>query len=128
MAILREPVPAFGEETILFTGLPSRHSCRMAGTVEVPMPVIEPASKQVEARDSGYLVICWDDPINLMPYVTQVFQRVFGWTRAKAEKHMLEVHEQGRSVLVREGFEKAEFYVHELHKYSLQATLEPEDK
>lgn len=100
------------------------HILRMAGTVEVPLPVITPASKHAETRDPGYLVICWNDPVNLMPYVTQVFQRVFGWTRKKAEKHMLEVHEKGRSVLVRDGFEKVEFYVHELQKYSLQATLE----
>jgi ATP-dependent Clp protease adaptor protein ClpS len=60
-----------------------------------------------------------------MPYVVHVFQAVFGWERKKAEKHMMEVHELGKSVLVRESFEKAEFYVHQLQKYSLQATLEP---
>ncbi|MFM8877740.1 MAG: ATP-dependent Clp protease adaptor ClpS, partial [Verrucomicrobiota bacterium] len=59
------------------------------------------------------------------PYVTHVFQQVFGWGREKAQRHMLEVHEQGRSVVMREGFEQAEFHVHELQKYSLTATLEP---
>lgn len=76
--------------------------------------------------DAGYLVICWDDPVNLMEYVTHVFQVVFGWNRKKAEKHMLQVHKEGKSVLVRETLEKAEFYVHQLHKYTLQATLERE--
>ena len=71
--------------------------------------------------------ICWNDPINSMLFVTHVFQQVFGWDRAKARRHMLEVHEKGRSVLVRESFEKAEFYVHQLHKYSLQATLERDE-
>ena len=61
-----------------------------------------------------------------MPYVTHVFQAVFGWDRPRAEKHMKEVHENGKSVLAKESFEKAEFYVHELQKYSLQATMEPE--
>ena len=74
--------------------------------------------------ESGYLVICWDDPVNLMQYVTHVFQVVFGWKKVKAEKHMLEVHNQGKSVLTRESLEKAEFYVHELQKYHLHATME----
>lgn len=59
-----------------------------------------------------------------MDYVTHVFQTVFGWTRQKAEKHMMQVHNQGKSVLAREGIEKAEHYVHQLQKYSLHATLE----
>ena len=60
-----------------------------------------------------------------MVYVTHVFMKVFGWNREKAQKHMMEVHEKGKSVLVREGAEKAEYYVHQLHKYKLQATMEP---
>lgn len=74
--------------------------------------------------EPGYLVICWDDPVNLMDYVTRVFQTVFGWPKAKAEHHMLQVHRQGKSVLTRESMEKAEFYVHQLQKYSLHATME----
>jgi ATP-dependent Clp protease adaptor protein ClpS len=88
----------------------------------VPAPQTDPK----ENVDSGYLVICWDDPVNHMDYVTHVFQVVFGWTRAKAESHMLQVHQQGRSVLVRETQERAEHYVHQLHRYSLHATMEKE--
>lgn len=97
-------------------------------------PQILPDIKRVDATDAGseldagYLVICWDDPVNLMEYVTHVFQVVFGWNRKKAETHMLQVHQQGRSVLVRETLEKAEFYVHQLHKYTLKATLERDRK
>ncbi len=75
--------------------------------------------------DSGFVVVCWNDPVNLMDYVTHVFQVVFGWNRKKAEKHMMEVHNKGKSVLVRESREKAEAYVHQLHRYSLHATMEP---
>jgi ATP-dependent Clp protease adaptor protein ClpS len=98
----------------------------MASPVELPLPTIEiiPEEQTQTTREPGYLVIVWNDPVNLMPYVTHVFQTVFGWERKKAEKHMMEVHELGKSVLVRESFEKAEFYVHQLQKYSLQATLE----
>jgi len=80
-----------------------------------------------EGLEPGYLVICWDDPINLMDYVTHVFQVVFGWPKQKAEFHMLQVHNQGKSVLVRESMEKAEHYVHQLQKYSLHATMERDE-
>lgn len=91
----------------------------------VPQPVIEPGSKSADALAPTYYVICWNDPVNLMSYVTHVFMKLFGWNRQQAEKHMLEVHQQGKSVLVREGAERAEFYVHELQKYKLRATMEP---
>ena len=89
-----------------------------------PTPVTTPREDSREALEPGYLVVCWNDPVNLMPYVTHVFQRVFGWDRKRAEKHMREVHEKGKSVLVRESFEKAEAHVHQLQSYSLQATVE----
>jgi ATP-dependent Clp protease adaptor protein ClpS len=84
----------------------------------------EEATRSKEDLDPGYLVICWDDPVNLMDYVTHVFQTVFGWTKQKAEFHMLQVHNQGKSVLTRESMEKAEHYVHQLQKYTLHATME----
>jgi ATP-dependent Clp protease adaptor protein ClpS len=89
-------------------------------TVTLP----KPQSKTNSQLDPGYAVICWDDPINLMDYVTHVFQRVFGWPKEKAEKHMLEVHHEGKSLLLRASLEKAEHYVHQLQAYNLQATLE----
>jgi ATP-dependent Clp protease adaptor protein ClpS len=99
---------------------------------ETVMPEVLPGTGQEEktqskeALEPGYLVICWDDPVNLMNYVTRVFQTVFGWPKAKAEHHMLQVHEQGKSLLTRESLELAEHYVHQLHKYGLKATMEPE--
>ncbi len=80
-----------------------------------------------ESLDPGYLVICWNDPVNLMDYVTHVFQVVFGWPKAKAERHMLQVHQAGKSLLARETLEKAEHYVHQLQGYGLHATLEREE-
>ena len=99
----------------------------MAETVEpVVLPDIE-KEEQTGAQselEPGYLVICWDDPVNLMAYVTHVFQVVFGWPKPKAEFHMLQVHNQGKSVLTRESMERAEHYVHQLQSYSLHATME----
>jgi ATP-dependent Clp protease adaptor protein ClpS len=93
----------------------------------LPRPVPTADEKPKSAREPGYVVICWNDPVNLMDYVTHVFQVVFGWQRKKAEFHMLQVHEQGKSVLARESLEKAEHYVHQLQKYSLHATMEPDE-
>jgi len=100
------------------------------------IPEVLPDIKQDKQTDSssdldpGYLVICWNDPVNLMVlvYVTHVFQVVFGWERKKAEKKMMEVHNLGKSLLVRESLEKAEFYVHQLQKYNLHATMERDSK
>ena len=97
---------------------------------ETATPELQPGTIQEQKTDEksqlepGYLVICWNDPVNYMDYVTHVFQRVFGWPRKKAEFHMLQVHELGKSVLTRESLEKAEHYVHQLQKHSLHATME----
>lgn len=99
----------------------------MAETAEpLVLPDIghEEETSPKDSLEPGYLVICWDDPVNLMDYVAHVFQTVFGWNKPKAEFHMLQVHNQGKSVLTRESLEKAEHYVHQLQKYSLHATME----
>ena len=90
------------------------------------MPEVEHQSKAdpQDQLEPGYLVICWNDPVNLMEYVTHVFQSVFGWARPKAEVHMLQVHREGKSLLTRESLEKAEHYVHQLQAYGLHATME----
>jgi len=97
-------------------------------TPELRPGVVEtPKDKPGSGLEPGYLVICWNDPVNFMDYVTHVFQLVFGWPRKKAEFHMLQVHEQGKSVLTRESLEKAEHYVHQLQRYSLHATMERDE-
>lgn len=93
----------------------------MPGTVE-----LEDTSSKTKL-DPGYLVVCWNDPVNYMGYVTHVFQKVFTWPKQKAEFHMRQVHEQGKSVLVRENLEKAEHYVHQLQAHTLHATLEKDE-
>ena len=91
----------------------------------IPRRAFRKKSKTSVDLAPTYNVICWNDPVNLMVYVTHVFMKIFGWNRQKAEKHMMEVHEHGKSVLIREGAEKAEFYVHQLQNYKLHATMEP---
>jgi ATP-dependent Clp protease adaptor protein ClpS len=90
-----------------------------------PKPGTGKKTKSDDDLAPTYYVICWNDPVNLMVYVTHVFMKIFGWNKQKAEKHMMEVHEKGKSLLAREGAEKAEFYVHQLQNYKLHATMEP---
>lgn len=79
------------------------------------------------ATEAPWQVLVLNDPVNLMSYVVLVFRRVFGFDEDTARKHMLEVHEQGRSVLWSGERETAETYVHELHKWQLNALLERAD-
>ena len=87
-------------------------------------PTIEKEARAEEALDLPWHVVVHNDPVNLMSYVTMVFQRVFGYPRDKAEKHMLEVHQKGRSILWSGMRERAELYVQQLHGYLLLATIE----
>ena len=92
-------------------------------TSTVETPVRETETRE-EELDVPWQVVVHNDPVNLMTYVTMVFQRVFGYPREKAERHMLEVHHKGRSILWSGVRERAEFYVQQLHGYLLLATLE----
>ena len=81
-------------------------------------------TKTDESLDVPWNVIVHNDPINLMDYVAKVFMRLFGYPRERAERHMMEVHELGRSIVWTGGRERAEFYVQQLHSFLLLATLE----
>ncbi|MBV9672984.1 MAG: ATP-dependent Clp protease adapter ClpS [Verrucomicrobia bacterium] len=74
--------------------------------------------------DIPWNVVVHNDPVNLMSYVTMVFQKIFGYSRDRAKRHMLEVHQKGRSIVWTGARERAEFYVQQLHSYLLLATLE----
>lgn len=79
------------------------------------------------AIDTPWNVVVWNDPINLMPYVVRVLQKVFGYNLDLATKLMMEVHEQGKSLVASEGREQAELHVVQLHESGLQATIEKAD-
>ena len=74
--------------------------------------------------DRVWLVICWNDPINLMSYVTYVLQKLFGYAREKAERLMLQVHHEGRAIVSSGSKEKAELDVFRLHEHGLWATMQ----
>ena len=70
-----------------------------------------------------WIVIVWNDPVNLMSYVTFVFQKLFGYSKEKATSLMLDVHHKGKAVVSRGTKEKSELDVFQLHEYGLWATM-----
>ena len=85
-----------------------------------------PAASEVQLQDAWRVVVL-NDPVNLMSYVVMVFKKVLGFDETKARKHMLEVHEQGRSVVWIGLRETAEAHVFTLQQWHLTAVLEPDE-
>jgi len=100
--------------------------------MSVAAPKAKPATrrrkKTVPQTVTPWRVVVYNDPVNLMTYVVMVFKRVLGFDDAKARKHMLEVHERGRSIVWGGDREKAEAYVHTLQTWQLAAALEKSDE
>ena len=94
------------------------------GTEVRPEEVKEPVGGDDVRPDRPWLVIVWNDPINLMSYVTYVFQKLFGYSRDKATRLMLDVHHKGRAVVSSGPRERAELDVFRLHEHGLWATME----
>ena len=82
---------------------------------------------EVVNDDRPWIVLVWNDPINLMSYVSHVFQKLFGYSKAKADRLMLDVHEKGRAVVSNGAREKAEMDVFRLHEHGLWATMQRDD-
>ncbi len=85
-------------------------------------PVEEVEVAERADLETPWVTIVWNDPVNLMSYVTYVFMTYFGYTRAKAEKLMLDVHEEGRAVVSAGSREEMERDVTAMHSYGLWAT------
>ena len=89
---------------------------------EIEDPKVE--GENTVEQDSPWIVIVWNAPINLMSYVSFVFQKLFGYSKEKADILMLEVHNEGRAVVSTGNRERAEFDVFRLHGHGLWATME----
>jgi ATP-dependent Clp protease adaptor protein ClpS len=94
------------------------------GTTVAPVEVRRPAGDEVHEPDVPWLVVVWNDPINLMTYVTWVFMKLFGYPREKAEKLMWDVHTKGKAVVANGTRDEAERDVARLHAYGLWATMQ----
>ena len=88
-----------------------------------PAEIERPDAGEVPEPDVPWVVIVWNDPINLMTYVTWVFQTLFGYSREKATELMLDVHLRGKAAVASGTREKAEADVARLHAHGLWATL-----
>jgi ATP-dependent Clp protease adaptor protein ClpS len=88
-----------------------------------PVEVQQPDLGQETQVDQPWVTIVWNDPVNLMDYVTYVFQRVFGYAKPKARKLMLDVHHKGKAVVSSGAREAMERDAQTLHGYGLWATV-----
>jgi len=85
---------------------------------------VQPLVETSTALDASWMVIIHDDPVNLMPYVTVVIQKILGCSIEKAQDLMMQVHNNGKAIIWSGNKEKAEFYVQQLHTHQLTASLE----
>lgn len=89
-----------------------------------PVELDEPVDDTTTDPDRPWVVLVWNDPINLMTYVTFVLQKLFGYSKEKATMLMLDVHHKGRAVVSEGPREKAELDVFRLHEHGLWATMQ----
>ncbi len=95
----------------------------MSQTIQAPAEVRLPDGDEQRQNDGPWIVVVWNDPINLMSYVTFVLRKLFGYSEAKATKLMLQVHEEGKAIVSSGTREKSEHDVARLHAHGLWATL-----
>lgn len=91
---------------------------------QVAEPDLDNQVEEVADHDKPWIVLVWNDPINLMSYVSFVFQKLFGYSKDKADLLMLDVHEKGRAVVSTGSRERAELDVFRLHEHGLWATMQ----
>lgn len=97
---------------------------RLAQQTEVAEPLADIAADESVDLQVPWVVIVWNDPINLMSYVSFVLQKLFGYPKEKADILMMDVHEKGRAVVSNGPREKAEIDVFRLHEHGLWATMQ----
>ena len=96
----------------------------MSQVVEAPVDVPQRSTEDDAVEDRPWVVVVWNDPINLMSYVTLVLQQLFGYSRTKATRLMLQVHNDGKAAVSSGTREKAELDVSRLHARWLWATMQ----
>jgi ATP-dependent Clp protease adaptor protein ClpS len=100
-----------------------RQNVQMSQVIEAPVEIQQPEGDERREVDRPWIVIVWNDPINLMSYVAFVFRKLFGYSETQATKLMLQVHDEGRAVVSTGTRERAELDVSRLHQHGLWATL-----
>ncbi len=98
----------------------------MAAPTVAPVEAEDTEHDERVDPDKPWIVIVWNDPINLMSYVTFVFQKLFGYSYERATELMLDVHHKGRAIVSSGSRERAELDVFRLHEHGLWATMQQE--
>jgi ATP-dependent Clp protease adaptor protein ClpS len=98
----------------------------MTTPVELERTEVDPTGEAVGAQERPWLTVVWNDPVNLMSYVTYVFQKLFGYSREQATKLMLDVHHRGKAIVSSGSKDKVEVDVAKLHAAGLWATMQRE--
>jgi ATP-dependent Clp protease adaptor protein ClpS len=93
-------------------------------TMPQPVQVDEPTDETTADPDVPWIVLVWNDPINLMSYVSFVLQKLFGFAKDHADRLMLQVHNEGRAVVANGPRETCELHVFKLHEHGLWATMQ----
>ncbi|MEU4802929.1 ATP-dependent Clp protease adapter ClpS [Actinosynnema sp. NPDC023587] len=96
----------------------------MTTPVEHERTQVDPSSEEVRTEDRPWQTLVWNDPVNLMSYVTYVLQKLFGYSRDHATKLMLDVHHKGRAIVSSGSKDKVEADVARLHAAGLWATMQ----
>lgn len=96
-----------------------------AGTM--PQTIAETETRADVGLEQPWLVLVWNDPVNLMSYVSYIFRSYFGFDRAEAERRMMLVHTEGRAAVAAGSREEVERHVEAMHDYGLWATLQKAD-
>jgi len=108
----------------MLTAFPLTHNQSETEVETTPVRSEDEDSTPSTDGDIPWVVLVWNDPINLMSYVTHVLQKLFGYSAEKATQLMLDVHNKGRAVVSNGTREKAELDVFRLHEYGLWATMQ----
>lgn len=90
----------------------------------LPVEIKHPVTENIPDVDLPWVVLVWNDPINLMSYVTYVLQKLFGYPREEAHRLMMKVHTEGRAVVATDSKERCEAHVSRLHAHGLWATMQ----
>ena len=98
-------------------------SCQAGGVTATTLEQHDTDTTTIIVAEEPWRTIVWDDPVNLMTYVSYVFRTYFGYPREKAERLMLQVHTEGRAIVATGNREAMERHVEAMHGYGLQATV-----
>ncbi|MGL5857993.1 MAG: ATP-dependent Clp protease adapter ClpS [Angustibacter sp.] len=119
-----------GRDACPLTGIYSGPVAPSATEVDDPRlddPLADSATGEQAGVAPPWVTLVWNDPVNLMSYVAHVFRSYFGYSKAKAEKLMLDVHHKGRAAVAHGSREQMERHVEAMHGYGLWATLQKDD-